>query len=792
MDLSGPITEYHTDLEKGLTLDDIQRMLSKYGYNEVPERKENKIKKFIKKFWGITPGMLEITVLLEWLTQKYLEMYIIAGLLVFNAVLSFFQEEKANAAVESLKQKLRINARVKRDSQWMVIPARELVPGDVIRVRAGDFVPADTRIAEGRVEADQSALTGESLTIEKKPGDVLFSGSTIKRGESTGIISATGSKTNFGRTVELVEMAKPKLHIEETVSKVVRWLLIMVAVTLSIGVALALFKGVKLTEILPLAAILLVSAIPVALPTMFTISMALGSLELAKKGALVTRLDASEDAATMDVVCVDKTGTLTANKLSIADIINVEKYTREDVILYGSLASQEANQDPIDIAFISAARDSSIPFGSYLTKKFVPFDPSTRKTEASVEKDNKQFWVSKGAIATIFPLCNKNSPEELNRLEEQAKMLSVKGYRMIAVATGTTGDDIELVGVAALSDRIRPDSAKLISELKELGISVKMLTGDALPIAIEVAEEAGLGNNVSRASELKGDKALDTIEKSDGFAEIYPEDKYLVVKSLQKIGHVVGMTGDGVNDAPALKQAEVGIAVSNATDVAKKSASVVLTIEGLEGIVDLVKTGRMIYQRILTWIINKIIRTFKRVVFIVLAYILTGLYVVSTFDMILLLFLSDYVTLSISTDNVTYSSRPESWKINGWLKVSICLGLLMVAESIILLYIGLLFFHLGNDIGRLQTFIFDWLTFSGYFTVMMVRERGHFWKSKPSKTLLLSLVINSIIVVLLSVLGLPELPAVSPVELLSVLAYAFVTCLIVNDYIKVFLVRRFV
>jgi len=310
MDSSASTTEFTTDLEKGLTLDEIQKMLTQYGYNEIPERKENSIKQFVKKFWGLTPGMLEITILLEWLNRKYLEMYIIAGLLVFNSVLSFIQEQKANAAVASLKQKLRINVKVKRDRQWMVIPARELVPGDIIRLRAGDFVPADARIAEGSVEVDQSSLTGESLTVEKKVGEVLFSGSTIKKGESTGIIVATGSKTYFGRTAELVQMAKPKLHIEEVVSKVVRWLLIMVAVTLSVGLALALLKGVKLTEILPLAAILLVSAIPVALPTMFTISMALGSSELAKKGALVTRLDASEDAATMDVVCVDKTGTI--------------------------------------------------------------------------------------------------------------------------------------------------------------------------------------------------------------------------------------------------------------------------------------------------------------------------------------------------------------------------------------------------------------------------------------------------------------------------------------------------
>jgi H+-transporting ATPase len=781
-------------LGEGLTSEEAKKRIAEYGYNEVTERKRSPVVRFLKKFWGLSPWMLEMTVMLEWLVGKYLEMYIVIGLLFFNAIVSFLQEEQANSALELLRQRLRMNARVKREGRWDVIPARELVPGDVIRLRAGDFVPSDVTVAEGGVEVDQSSLTGESLMVDKKEGDGLLSGSVLKRGEITGIVNMTGSRTYFGKTVELVQMARPKLHVQEVISRVSRWLLLMVGITLAIGFALAIWEGMGIVEILPLTVILFLSAIPVALPTMFTITMALGSLELAKKGVLVTRLDASEDAATMDVVCADKTGTMTMNKLSITEAIAARGYDKDDVILYGALASQEANQDPIDLAFLSVAREMGISLSGYSQRAFVPFDPSTRRTEATVEGDGGEFYVLKGSTRTISSLC-RNSPEELSRIDDIVEGLSPKGYRFIAVAKGRTREDIELVGVAALYDRPRPDSPQLISDLRDLGISVKMLTGDALPIAKEVSHQLGLGGNMIRMSDLKeGLKAeggSKVVEEADGFAEIYPEDKYLIVKGLQKGGHVVGMTGDGINDAPALRQAEVGIAVSNATDVAKKASSAVLTVEGLGGIDDLVKTGRVIFQRIATWIINKMIRTFKRVIFIVLAFIITGKYVVSAFDMILLLFLSDYVTLSLSTDNVRYSRKPERWDIMGLVKAGAFLGIFMVVESFLLLYVGFSYFGLYENIDQLHTFVFNWLTFSGYFTVLTVRERKHFWDSRPSKALVLSIALNMVIVSLISMVGIPGLAPINPIELLTVFSYAFVTCLLFNDLVKALLVRRY-
>ena len=691
------------ELERGLSSDEVQERRRKHGYNEVPERKESVVIRFLKRFWGLTPWMLELTVILTWLTGKYLESYIIIGLLFFNAFLGFFQEGRANSALNFLKQRLQVNARVKRDGIWTTLPAKELVPDDVVRLRAGDFIPADVKAMHGTAEVDQSYLTGESLTVQKKVGDVLFSGALIKKGEITGVVTATGKRTYFGRTVELVQIARPKLHMEEVISKFVRWLLVMVIILLIIGLAFTIINGMNLLGTIPLVIVLLVSAVPVALPTMFTISMALGSLELAKMGVLVTRLSATEDAATMDTVCVDKTGTLTMNRLSIVEAISVGKYEKRDVITYGALASNEANQDPIDRAFLLAAKDLGISLDRYTQRRFVPFDPSNRRTEATIEKEGHLFEVLKGALGTVIPLCRNN--EDCAKIMNDIEIFEAKGYRVLAVATGPTIDNVELVGVVALSDRPRPDSLKLIKELKDLGISVKMLTGDALAIAKEVAEQLGLGDKIGRMTDLKESQLkefnIGFIEERDGFAEIYPEDKYLIVKSLQKAGHVVGMTGDGVNDAPSLKQAEVGIAVSNATDAAKESAGAVLTVEGLEGIVNLIKNGRMIHQRIITWMLNKITKTFQVVVFVILAFLITKEYVVSLLSMILLLFLTDFATLSISTDRVGYSKKPDSWNTSWLVKLGVVLGAIIVLESLLFLFAGFSLFGLENQIDKL-------------------------------------------------------------------------------------------
>jgi H+-transporting ATPase len=782
-----------TDLNTGLDSEEVRRRLAQYGYNETPEKKSNRAILFVRKFWGITPWMLEIALVLTWVLGKHLEFYLILGLLLFNAVLGFFQEDRANTAVQMLRRSLQIKVRVKRNGGWLVVPSREVVPGDVLRLRSGDFVPSDARLVEGSLELDQSALTGESLSVEKGPDEVVLAGSTVGSGEATATVVATGTKTYFGRTVELVQLAKPKLHMEEVTSSVVKWLLVMVSSLIAVGLILTWLRSVGVTQILPLAAVLLVSAIPVALPTLFVVTMALGSSELGRKGVLVTRLSATEDAATMDAICVDKTGTLTLNRLSISEVVATKGYGRGDVLLYGALASREANQDPIDKAFLASARETWPSLAGYRRERFTPFDPSTRRTEAVITKDGEEFTVLKGAVNAIVPLC-KQGELDLASIRSDVETLSARGDRLIAVAKGTSGDEVALVGVTAIHDAPRPDSPALVRELKGLGISVKMLTGDALPIAEDVAQQIGLGNRIETMASLRGmanESAMaQALENTEGFAEIYPEDKHLIVRTLQRRGHMVGMTGDGVNDAPALKQAEVGIATSNAVDVARKAAGVVLTTEGLEGIVELVRTGRRIYQRIVTWILNKIVKTFLVVVFVMLGFVLTGEYVVSVFSMVLFLFLTDFVTLSISTDNVRYSMKPDSWGIAGLVKVGVSVGIMLVGESTLLLYFA--FYHLGlrDDMNQLYTVVFDFLVFASLFTLLIVRERGRFWNSAPSKVLFLTIVADIAAVFLISAFGVRELGPIGPIGTFAVLAYSAVTCLLVNDYVKAVMMRR--
>ena len=782
------LSRLKTNPSTGLTQTEVKKRIELYGPNTVEEKRQNPLTVFLKRFWGLTAWMLEIAILISFVLGNYLDLYIITALLLVNAFLGFFQEQQSTRAVKALKQKLQLQARVLRDGLWSTISAAELVPGDIIRIRSGDLVPSDLKTIDAEIIVDQSAITGESMPLEKEKNDLIFSGSMIRKGEATGVVTSTGAHTYFGKTAQLVQLAKPKLHMETVISGLMKWLLILVVVLLSVAFAVSWIRGLNLLDMLSLALILLVSAIPVALPTMFTVTMALGSQELVKKGVLVTRLSASEDAALMDVLCVDKTGTLTLNMLKIADVIESYNFTKDDVVLFGALASQKANQDAIDMAFLATAQEKNLPLNDYNQKEFTPFDPTTRRTEATLEKNGQELRVTKGAMAVISPMSGITG-KELADLNVKMEAFASKGYRIIAVAISQHEAKMQLAGLVALYDQPRLDSAKIIAKLRVLGISVKMLTGDSLPIAKQVAEEVHLGNRIARAPEIKetADKdaifAAEIVEKSDGFAEIYPEGKYQIVKALQSGRHVVGMTGDGINDAPALKQAEVGIAVSNATDVAKGAASVVLTEPGLTNILSLVVSGRMIYQRILTWIFNKIIKTFQIVVFVVLAFLFTGIFVVNAFQVVLLLFLVDFVTISLATDNTRPSEKPETWNIASLLKASIILGIFIVAESFGLLYVGLTYLNLSNT-AQLNTFAFDILLFGGLFTIFVVRERDNFWKSKPSRPLLIAIVVDIIVSSLLSVIGIPGLVPIPILYVIIVLCWFFFFGILLNDQIK--------
>lgn len=783
-----------TNPDTGLSRSEAADRFRRFGPNEVPEKRIHPLVMFIKRFWGLTAWMLELIIILSWILHRYPDIYIVGGLLIMNSLIGFLEEQKAARVVETMKAGLQVKARVLRDGAWLGVPSKELVPGDVIRVRAGDFMPADGKILSGTLAVDQSALTGESLTVDKKADDTLYSGSMIRQGESTGVVIRTGAATNYGKTTVLVQIAKPKLHMEEVVTRLVKWLLVITGGLLSLTLAVSLVREADLLEILPLMLVLLLSAIPVALPVMFTVSMAVGARDLARKSVLITRLSATEDAAAMDVLCVDKTGTLTLNELAISHVIPLEPYSENEVILYGALASQEANRDPLDLAFINLEKERKLVSASTVQEKFIPFDPATRKTEAVIRHNGQTFGVMKGAVAAVAQACGLG-PQEVAGLEARLADFSNRGYKTLAVARTLDAKPV-IVGLVALSDRPRPDSAALIKTLHALGVSVKMLTGDALPIAIEIARGLGIGTNISRMEDLKtlltrdAAAGLKRIEQSDGFAEVYPEDKYLIVRSLQAGKHVVGMTGDGVNDAPALKQAEVGIAVSSATDVAKASASAVLTSTGLSGIVELVTNGRKVYQRIATWVLNKIMRTILKSAFIVGVFLVTGDFVISAFVMVLLLLMTDFIKISLSTDRVRWSRSPDTWNIRRYINASIVLGVLMVLESAGLLGMGLRYWHLAPSDPMARTLSFEILLFSALMSIFVVRERRHFWSSWPSRTLLGAILLDMLAGTIISTLGIPGVLHRVPLEMsLAVIGYSLIFSLFVNDLVKTRLLR---
>jgi H+-transporting ATPase len=785
----------HVNPETGLTRAEVDTRRKEHGYNEVAEKKGHPLLKFLRKFWGISAWMLELIMVLSAVLRKYSDLIVVGTLLVINAVLSFMQERRAAGVVEALRRRLQVNARVRRDSNWQIIPARDLVPGDIVRVRPGDIIPADVKLLTGTMTVDQSALTGESKDADKKPGEVLSSGSIVRRGEGNGVVMLTGAKTYFGRTTQLVQEARPKLHIEAVVAKLVRWLFVIVGALLCVVIVLSLIRGAPLIEMVPLMLVLLMSAVPVALPVMFTVSMAVGSKELAQRGVLVTRLSAAEDAATMDVLCVDKTGTITMNQLAVTGVIPLEHATEADVLFAGALASQEANQDPIDHAFLAAAKDRHIfdNLPKVMPVSFAPFDAKNRRTEAVVEQNGQRFRVMKGAVHTIAEACGLQPPA-VEALGTRVNESASKGYRTLAVARGPETEAPVLVGLVSLYDPPRPDAKQLIATLHDLGVPVKMLTGDALPVAREIGQGVGLPNirhmaDLKVASVQAGNKTVDPFAGADGFAEVFPEDKYTVVKHLQAAGHVTGMTGDGVNDAPALRQAEVGIAVSTATDVAKGAASVVLTEPGLTNIVALVEQGRTIYQRILTWIINKISRTILKAAFVAIAFVVTGEFVVSAFAMLLLVFMTDFAKISLATDHVRPSKKPETWNIGGFVVVSVMLGVAMVAETLLLLWFGWSHFGLATNNNALCTFSFLLLLYFAVFSVVSARERHWFWATLPSKTFLSAITADALTGTLLTRVGLPGLMPLPWWQTFAVFAYAMVSCLVVNDAVKITMIK---
>ena len=782
------------NLDIGLDTEEVEKRRQKFGYNEVPEKKVNFWTNVGKRFWGIVPWMLEVTAVITFILGKYIQSGAIVALIFFNAAMSLWREKKAKGAMVSLKKKLRIQSRVKREGKWKTIPARELVPGDIVRVRIGDILPADIRIVEGLLGLDQSALTGESSIVDIFSDGIGYSGSSVMRGEATGIVEAIGTKTYFGKTISLLDLAEHKFHMEEVTVKIARQLANIVIVLLLIFFASAGFSGFNLSALIPLAGILFIAAVPVAMPTMLALNMAVGSIVLARQGVLVTRLNSVEDAATMDVLCVDKTGTITMNKLFVEEIIPFRGFSCTDVLLYGALASKDANQDPIDAAFLTAAKEANLSIDCYLQIEFIPFDPKTRITEARIQKSNEIIFVKKGAYGKICDICNLNYSNR-DAIEDLIKSLSAKGLRIIAVAKGAEMTNIELVGIVGVADRIREDAVSTLDTIRDLGVNVKMLTGDSFSTAKNIASQIGLGKKVATMSmiyETKTEKTISSIiEETQCIAEIYPEDKFNIVKTLQNAGHFVGMTGDGVNDAPALSQAEVGIAVENASDIAKESASAVLTVESLDGIISMIKTSRNLFQKIYSWTLMMVLRKLHICFFLVLMIFLSHSSMLSITSTLLLLLLADFVTMFMSTDNVRSSMKPDKFDMRTLFGTAIVIGVIMTIESTIFALPAFSFFGLAGNPEKIYTFGFAYFNFVGLFSILSVRERGYFWKSKPSNLLTLAISAEFILVIIISIIGILELAPINYFLVLSLIAYTSLTTLLINDPIKVYITRKF-
>ena len=764
----------------GLTAQEAAARLAQYGPNTVEEEHPHLALALLQKFWAPVPWMLEATIVLQFLLGKRDEAAVIAVLLIFNALLSFVQENRANRALALLKSRLATQARVLRDDNWQLVAAKALVPGDIVHLRMGDLAPADIRLLAGNLLLDQSALTGESLPTEAEAGASAYAGSIVKRGEATGAVTATGSRTYFGKTAELVRTAKTVSHLQRTILTIVKYLVILDLVLVAALLAYAIATGMPLEETIPFALILLVASVPVALPATFTLATALGALDLAKHGVLVTRLSAIEEAAAMEVLASDKTGTITKNQLAVAALLPYAQYDGDEVLRLGALACDDATQDPIDLAVLDAARAQGLLQQVPRRLQFIPFDTASKRSEGRYEQDGRRLRVIKGAPGAVAALV-----ADAAGLDADVERLSANGYRVLAVATGDDAQ-LQLVGLVTLQDPPREDSAARIEKLRRLGIRVIMVTGDGLATARAVAEQVGIGTRTC-AKDILDDGRTDAPQACDVVAGVYPEDKFRLVQALQRAGRVTGMTGDGVNDAPALKQAEVGIAVANATDVAKAAASIVLTNPGLTDVVAAVEVSRRIYQRMLTYTLNKIIKTFEIAIFLSIGVMLTGVFVVTPLLIVLLLFTNDFVTMSIATDRVSFSRQPDRWNVRNLMVTGGSLAALVLVLSFAVFFVGR--DVLGLPLPQLQTLVFVMLVMTGQGNVYLVRERGPFWRSAPGPWLLASSLIDVAVVSGMAIGGVLMAP-VSP-ALVAGLLFVVPLYLLLVDRAKVRLFRRF-
>ena len=774
--------------QKGLSSGEAQQRLQQFGPNEITEKKVSPLIKFLGYFWGPIPWMIEAAVVMSAILEHWSDFGIILMLLMLNAVVGFWQENKADNAIELLKQRLAPTARLLRDGKWLQKPAKELVPGDVVRVRLGDVVPADIKLVNGDyLEADESALTGESLPVEKHSEDVSYSGSIVRQGEMDALVVTTGMNTFFGRTTQLVEEAGTQSHFQKAVTKIGDYLIALAGILVLVIIVVAIFRMESLIATIQFALVLTVAAIPAALPAVLSVTMALGAIALAKKEAIVSKLVSIEEMAGVDVLCADKTGTITKNELTIGKVETLGDFTENDVMLFGTLASREEDQDPIDNAIIQktkAIEDIAKTLSSYQAIKFKPFDPVSKRTEAEIkDARGNSFKVAKGAPQVIMTLAG-DKDKIADTINQSVEEFASTGYRALGVAKTDKKGKWMYVGLIALYDPPREDSAETIKTAESMGMNVKMVTGDHVAIGREIAREVGLGTNIMPADAFIDKHEIEAkpiVEKADGFAQVFPEHKFRIVKMLQNAGHIVGMTGDGVNDAPALKEADAGIAVAGATDAAKSAADIVLTKPGLSVIIDAIKQSRQIFQRMNNYSIYRIAETFRVLFFITTTILVFQFYPVTALMIVLLAILNDLPIITIAYDNVKYSPYPERWNMRVIIGIASLLGILGVIESFGLFYVGYRLLGLTPEV--LQSFMYLKLSVAGHLTVFMARTKGHFWTVRPANQLLLAVILTQLTATLITVYGI-LLPAMGWALAGLVWAEA-ISVFLVIDFVKV-------
>lgn len=776
----------------GLSSEEAAKRLQQYGRNEIAEEKQSRLLAFLRYFWGPIPWMIEVAAIISAVIQHWDDLAIIVVLLAVNAVVGFWQEDKATNAIELLKNRLALRATVLRDKKWLDVPAAELVPGDITRLRLGNIIPADVRLLTGAyVLVDQSALTGEALPVEKHQGDLAYASSIVRQGEMDGVVTETGMGTYFGRTTKLVEEAQTKSHFQKAIVKIGDYLIVIAVVLVAITTLVGIYRALPAFDLLQFGLVLIVAAIPAAMPAVLSVSMAVGAEALAKKKAIVSKLVAIEELAGVDILCADKTGTITKNELTVGEVRPLTGYTLDDVLLFGTLASRAEDKDPIDDTII--ARAQSVAGGpariaEYEIEGFTPFDPISKRTEAAVHHGTDvPFHVAKGAPQAILQLVHADGAV-VGTVTRSVDEFAYKGFRALGVARTDATGGWAYVGLVALYDPPREDSAATIQTAESMGMDVKMVTGDHTAIAREVSGLVGLKTNILTPSSFLNEpdeQAEPAVENADGFAEVFPEHKYRIVELLQKKNHIVCMTGDGVNDAPALKKADAGIAVAGATDAAKSAADVVLTNPGLSVIIDAVKESRKIFQRMTNYALYRITETTRVLVFITLSIIAFNTYPVTALMIVLLALLNDMPIITIAYDNVRYSSTPERWNMKSLLSMSTFLGGVGVVSSFLMLYIGLEVLHLNAL--EIQSFIFLKLAVAGHLTLFVARTKGPFWSIRPGKSLLAAIVLTKVIATVITVYGV-LLPAIGWSLALVVWGYAL-AWFVAQDFLKVWFYR---